>query len=152
MRTLSIRSLLEIDGPALSAMLNANSREYQQYFYPFSFDEQTIRQMLGAAKKDKYWGMWIDDHLVAFFMLRGFDAGYAIPSYGVCVAESYQGRGLLKLSLQFVCSWCRLNNIPKLMLKVHPHNSPAKRTYERFGFEQTGVDSKNNHLIYHYTF
>ncbi len=152
MRDLSISILNSTDSAALSAMLKSNSKEYQQYFYPFSFEKDEIIKILGQAREDKYWGVWKDQRLVAFFMLRGFDAGYEIPSYGVCVAETEKGNGLLKLSLQFVFTWCKLYSVPKLMLKVHPENLAAKETYEKFGFLQSGIDPKNKHIIYHYIF
>jgi len=140
------------DSAALSMMLRLNSTDYQRYFYPFSFEEQAINKMLVQAINDKYWGIWKENVLMGFFMLRGFDEGYKIPSYGVCIAEAHSGKGLLKLSLQFVLSWCRIYDIPKLMLKVHPENSIAKSVYEEIGFEYTGIDQHNHNLIYHYSF
>ena len=35
------------------------------------------------------------------------------------------------------------------MFKVHPDNTIAKVLYERFGFQQAGIDPKNNNLIYY---
>jgi Acetyltransferases, including N-acetylases of ribosomal proteins len=151
-RELSIKILTTSDSAALSKILKTNSAAYQQYFYPFSFEEQSISLMLSKVEKDKYWGIWKEDELVGFFMLRGFDDRYEIPSYGVCIAESQLGKGLLKLSLQFVLSWCKLFNISCLMLKVHPENTKAKETYEKYGFINTGIDTNNNNLIYHYNF
>ena len=148
MKDLSINILNGKDGGAISAMLKANSAEYQHYFYPFSFEEQEIVNILERAQKDKYWGIWKDRQLAAFFMLRGFDEGYDIPAYGICVAETEKGNGLLKLSLQFVFTWCKLYSVPNLMLKVHPDNFVAKETYEKFGFSSTGVDTKNQNIIY----
>lgn len=152
MNNLTINILTPENGVAISSLLRGNSPKYQQYFYPFSFDEVEITTILENVKMDKYWGIWEDNILVAFFMLRGFDEGYDIPSYGVCVNEKYSGNGLLKLSLQFVIAWCKLNSVNTLMLKVHPENMVAKKTYEDFGFKSIGIDQKNNNVIFHYTF
>lgn len=152
MKNLLIKPLLVEDSDALSVMLMQNSEEYQKYFHPFAFEKTAIAAMLQQAKLDKYWGIWMETELIAFFMLRGFDVGYQVPSYGVCVAELHRGKGLLKLSLQFVDTWCKLFSVTQVMLKVHPNNLSAKKTYEEFGFVQTGRDPKNDNIIYHYTF
>lgn len=82
-------------------------------------------------------------------MLRGFDEGYSVPSYGVWISENYSNKGLSTFTLQHAISFCKLNSIKKIMLKVHPDNVSAKHIYEKHGFKQTGVDPKIHHLIYH---
>ena len=148
MKNLSIRRLRTEDSRPLSRMLCSGSRAYQEYFIPFAFDEPTVSGLLANAVRDGYWGVWIDDELAGFFMLRGFDAGFAVPAYGVSIAESHAGKGLLKLTLQYALSWCKVNGIARIMLKVHPENAVARTTYEKFGFEFQGVDPKNMHRIY----
>ncbi len=122
-------------------MLLDSPQEYQQYFTPFSFDSQTIRSILSQRVADQYWGIWVADALAAFFMLRGFDAGYEIPSFGVSVSHRFSRRRLLRLSVSFAIAWCRLNDVTTLMLKVHLNNTVAKREYERWGFRQSQTES-----------
>jgi RimJ/RimL family protein N-acetyltransferase len=86
--------------------------------------------------------------MVGFHMLRGWDAGYEVPAYGVFISSGYNGLGLGKLSLQHAISFCRVNKIKKIMLKAHPENRIAKRLYEASGFIRQGMDKKNNNLIY----
>lgn len=148
-KSLVVRLLELHDVPSLSLMLSTASKEYHQYFEPFPFDEQSIRTILELAKKDIYSGIWFDHVLVGFFMLRGFDSGYSIPAFGVSIKESYSGKGLLKLALQLAITFCKINGVTKMMLKVHPENVIAKRTYERFGFKQYSIDEKNGNIVYH---
>lgn len=148
---LEIRHLNVADSAVLSAMLLSNSDSYQQYFRPFSFDEPNLRNILSRAQKDKYWGVWVGQTLGAFFMLRGFDEGFAIPSYGVNVSEEFAGRGISLLTLHYVIAWCAVNHVDAIMLKVHPDNAVAKRQYEKIGFKQTGQDRANGNLVYHYS-
>ena len=103
---------------------------------------------MAKVKEDKYFGIFTDNKLIGFFMLRGFDDGYNIPSYGVWIAPDYTGLGLAKLTLAFAISFCKLNKIKKIMLKVHPENVVAKRLYESMGFVNTGIDQRNDNLIY----
>jgi RimJ/RimL family protein N-acetyltransferase len=147
MTPFEIRELGADHAEALSGMLLASSPDYQQYFIPFSFDVGPIRHLLATASRDRYWGIWWGEELAAFFMLRGLDEGHEIPSFGVSVAERFARRGLLRLSLCFAIAWCRLNAIARLMLKVHPDNTVARREYERFGFRYDRTDPSNGHLV-----
>ena len=138
MKALVIRPLTPTDAPHLSAMLLAQPPDYIQYFHPFDFDVETVRHLLAAARNDVYMGFFLDDELAGFFMLRGWDAGYTIPAYGVTIAQSFSGLGLATLSLDASKTLCRLHTAERLMLKVHPDNLTAKRLYEKSGFEKTG--------------
>ena len=133
----------------LADLLQSSDKEYSKYFIPFTFDLETISEILSKAIKDQIYGIYVEDNLAGFYMLRGFDEGYSIPAYGVWISEKYSNKGLSTFTLQHAISFCKLNSIKKLMLKVHPDNLAAKHIYEKYGFKQTGVDPKILHLIYH---
>jgi RimJ/RimL family protein N-acetyltransferase len=97
-------------------------------------------------------GMYWQDRLIGFFMLRGWNSGYEIPAYGVLVDEKYSGYGLTRLSLKLAKSICKLRHVPRIMLKVNADNTIAKRLFEESGFTQTGVDAQTGNLIYHFAF
>lgn len=132
----------------LSKILAKEKSEYLKYFIPFNFDEETINKMLVKAEHDKYFGVFVNNNIVGFYMLRGFDEGYEIPSYGVWISKKYSGLGLSKLTLQHAISLCKLNRVKKLMLKVHPDNKIAKNIYESFGFKKISIDINNINIIY----
>ncbi|MEJ2195961.1 MAG: GNAT family N-acetyltransferase [Ignavibacteriaceae bacterium] len=137
--------------PALSEALLSEKPKYLQYFTPFEFSVESITHILDQAIKDKYFGIFVDNELAGFYMLRGLDEGYDTPSYGVWISSKYSNKGLSKLTLFHSFSFCRLNNIKSVMLKVHPDNIIAKNLYEALGFVKTGTDYKNNNYIYHKT-
>lgn len=147
-KEITIRQLSLKDSRPLSDLMLSEDAGYSRYFIPFSFDYESIRSVLSNAKSDLYYGIFLANQLVGFFMLRGFDKGYEIPSYGVWITSRHSSKGLSKLSLQYTIAICKLNNIKKMMLKVHPDNLIAKDIYESFGFVYQGVDPKNKHLIY----
>lgn len=148
-KTLEIKKLITDNTKELAQLLQSADEDYSQYFIPFTFDDETILRIISNAIKDQYYGIFVDSKLAGFYMLRGLDEGYSIPSYGVWISEKYANRGLSTFSLQHAISFCKLNSIKKLMLKVHPENQAAKHIYEKYGFKQTGVDPKIHHLIYH---
>ena len=149
---LSIKKLTSESAEELSKLLLTNDPEYSKYFIPFSFDLQTIKDRMENLKQDSFWGIFINYKLVGFYLLRGFDEGYEIPSYGVWISKEFSGKGSSKLTLQHAISFCKLNHIGNLMLKVHPDNIIAKKIYERFGFHKSGIDPNNDNIIYHIKF
>lgn len=146
----TVRPLDAGDAFKLSSMLLAQSPAYVRFFTPFDFQHASIVSLLAGQGKDIFMGMYWDDRLIGFFMLRGWNNGYEIPSYGVLVDEKYSGYGLTRLSLKLAKSICRLRHAPQIMLKVNPGNKVAKRLFEEAAFAQTGVDDQTGNLIYHF--
>ena len=132
----------------LSDLLQSEPPQYMKYFTAFNFNFKTIKDILSKKERDIFFGLFINDKIIGFYMLRGFDEGYEIPSYGVWISSEFAGKGLGKLTLQHAIAFCRINNIKKIMLKVYPQNTSAKVLYENFGFKPTGIDNKNNNIIY----
>ena len=148
MKSVEIRELLPEHAQLLSSILLQQPPEYMQYFTPFSFDAETLRTILSKRRNDRYWGVFVGDAIAGFFMLRGFDAGFAIPSYGVWISSLYHGQGLVKLTLLYAEIFCKINGIASIMLKVAPGNHIAKKIYDTSGFVFDKIDPTTNHLIY----
>lgn len=127
------------DAPALTALLARQGPAYLAHFHPFAFDEKTLSGVLRAARKDRFWGLRVKGELAGFWMLRGFDEGYARPAFGVFVAQAYSGQGLARLALQSALDWCTAQKVATVMLKVAPANERARRTYVCAGFDVIGV-------------
>jgi len=147
--SLEIIELTSDSASILSQKLLEESKDYIGHFIPFDFSESSVKKILSEKKSDKYFGLFINKELIGFYMLRGFDEGYETPSYGVWISSGYSNKGLSTLTLYHAFSFCKINKIKTLMLKVHPDNSIAKNLYEKVGFKQTGFDEKINNLIYH---
>jgi len=146
----TVRPLDVDDASNLSSLLLAQSPAYVRFFTPFDFQHPSIVRLLAGQGKDIFMGMYWDDRLAGFFMLRGWNEGYEIPSYGVLVDERFSGYGLTRLSLKLAKSICKLRRVPGIMLKVNPDNKIAKRLFEEAAFVQTGVDAQTGNLIYHF--
>jgi putative acetyltransferase len=55
------------------------------------------------------------------------------------VSPSHRRRGIGRALLQAAADWARDAGVTKLELHVFPHNEPAIKLYERFGFEREGL-------------
>jgi ribosomal protein S18 acetylase RimI-like enzyme len=55
------------------------------------------------------------------------------------VAAGQRRQGIGRALLEEAVDWARQNEIEKLELHVFPHNEPAIKLYEQFGFEREGL-------------
>lgn len=144
----TIRPLRVEDAGTVSCLLRAQPPEYARFFYAFGSDEGEIARILGGRKRDVYSGMFWRGELAGFFMLRGWDAGYEVPSFGVLVDVRHRGRAFMRISLDVAKLVCRLSGSPRLMAKIHPDNV-SPRGARRLGLVQTGVEAETGNVIYH---
>lgn len=144
----AIRELRVEDAAAVSRLLRAQPPEYVRFFYAFGFEEEEIARVLAARTKDIYSGMFWRGELAAFFMLRGWDAGYEVPSFGVVVDVRHRGLAFMRIALDVAKLVSRLAGAPRLMAKIHPDNV-SPRGARRLGLVQTGVEAETGNIVYH---
>lgn len=144
----NIRRLLAPDAAAISALFRSQSPDYARFFYAFESDEKTIGEILSAARKDVYAGVFWDEKLVSFFMLRGWDEGFEYPSLGVFVGEEYRGKRLMPLMLESAKVICKLSGVSKIIAKSHPDNAGLKNLLE-LGLCQVGVEESTGNTLWH---
>ena len=61
-----------------------------------------------------------------------------VADLGLMVAARHRRRGIGRALLEQAVEWARESGVEKLELHVFPHNEPAIRLYEEFGFEREG--------------
>jgi RimJ/RimL family protein N-acetyltransferase len=61
-----------------------------------------------------------------------------VADLGLMVARNHRRRGVGRALLAQAVEWARDVGVTKLELHVFPHNEPALRLYESFGFEREG--------------
>lgn len=144
----TIRPLRVEDAGEVSSMLRSQPPEYARFFYAFGSSEGEIATILTNRKRDVYAGMFWRGRLVGVYMLRGWDAGYEVPSFGVLVDEKQRGRAFMRISLDAAKLICRLSGVRKLMAKIHPDNV-SPRGARRLGFTQTGIEAETGNVVYH---
>lgn len=145
---IEIRDLAGSDAAALSKLLLGERPEYIGHFHPFAFDEETVAKQLTNRRRDRFWGFWQGSGLVGFFMMRGLDAGYSRPAFGICVAEAASGKGLARRALQHSLDWAIAEGVQTMILTVSEDNVRARRIYEDFGFRPTGQLADSGLTIY----
>lgn len=147
-KSFSIRPLKHEDTAAVSVFMRSQPPEYLRFFYAFGAGETAIAEMLAAIEKDVYSGVFWQSKLIGVFMLRGWDEGFDVPSFGVLIDEKFRGGSLMRLTLETAKLICRLSGTKKLMAKIHPDNM-TPRGARRLGLHQTGVEEATGNIIYH---
>lgn len=145
---LTVRPLLAGDAASILELLRSQSAEYLRFFHALPREEPALANVLSNRTKDVYHGIFEDGRLVGFFMLRGWDEGYAIPAFGLFVDEGTRGRGYLFLSLSMAADLCRDAGAPRFMAKIHPENL-APSAARRLHLVATGVEPETGNVIYH---
>jgi RimJ/RimL family protein N-acetyltransferase len=65
-------------------------------------------------------------------------ASYHVADLGLMVAAGHRRKGVGRALLEQAVEWARASGVRKLELHVFPHNEPAIKLYEGFGFIREG--------------
>ena len=144
---ITIRPVAEGDYQALADFFAANDRaEVTGTFNPFPLTAETAHQIARVPKQDRYYvaatsAAEPEGAIVGLCMLRGWDEGYAVPSFGVFVDWRQHGRGLGRRLTEFAVAEANALNCSRVRLTVFASNAPAVHLYRSIGFEETGREA-----------
>jgi ribosomal protein S18 acetylase RimI-like enzyme len=110
-------------------------------FHPHPFTRETATAIANAAGRDLYLGHWVGGELCGYGMLRGWDAGYAIPSLGIYMVPGARGGGHAQTLMLALHQHALAAGAKQVRLKVYPDNTPAVRLYERLGYAFDSVEN-----------
>jgi [ribosomal protein S18]-alanine N-acetyltransferase len=143
-----IEPLCAADEAALADFFEeiAADAETVRFFHPHPLTRHHAGRLCAAATKckDKYWLARQEGTLVGYSMLRGWEEGYAIPSFGGCVRTAARGLGLGHLLLAHAIEEARAAGARRLRLSVCRANQRAIHLYDKFGFV---FENKNPHEL-----
>lgn len=146
---IEIRPLEPHDAEALGELF-AELREDPNsiHFHPHPFTPEHAGRIAvrTGIKEDQYFGAFLHGVLIGYGMLRGWDEGYVVPSFGVAVRIGNRGSGVGRRLLRHAISVARGRRAPRVMLKVHPANADAKHLYETEGFQFDAVPVEGGQL------
>jgi glycosyltransferase involved in cell wall biosynthesis/ribosomal protein S18 acetylase RimI-like enzyme len=129
------RRLIASDFAAVAGLFETNDvPDVTSTFDPFPMTRASAEQLMLQPRRDRFFGAFCDGTLVAFSMLRGWDDGFEIPSFGIFVDASSQGRGVGAQLTDWTIEQARLAGARKIRLSVYGSNDRAIRIYDRLGF------------------
>lgn len=134
---LEITEFRTADTEALARFFEANDREEtRDVFHPFPLNRHTVETRIACAGRDRYYVAWKDNGVVGFFMLRGWDDGYSVPSFGVLVDFRWRGRGVGKMLTAYAVSEAERLGCERIRLSVYASHQRALKMYRAFGFRE----------------
>jgi ribosomal protein S18 acetylase RimI-like enzyme len=129
---------------ALIALFESNAGSaVTSSFDPFPLTEQEGRRIALEPRRDLYYVAVRADRLVGMSMLRGFDEGYAIPSFGIFVDYRANGQGVGRALTSWTIEAARRCGCKAVRLSVYASNTVARGLYTSLGFselERSSVD------------
>ena len=107
------------------------------------------RRYLRAVRRSPHAAVFVgeDENGIVARLSLARDSHPASPhvaDLGLMVAAGHRRRGIGRSLLEQAVEWAREGGIEKLELHVFPHNEPAIKLYEQFGFEREGL--RRNHF------
>jgi glycosyltransferase involved in cell wall biosynthesis/GNAT superfamily N-acetyltransferase len=136
---IELRQLNASDEFALSGLFERNAHpDVERHFHPFPLDSTSAHHLATEPGADHYYGAFRGDRLLAFSMLRGWNEGFEIPSFGILVDRAAQGCGLGSRLTDFTIEQARRLGCKRVRLSVYASNPKAHQMYVARGFrEQT---------------
>lgn len=120
-------------------------------FDPFPLTAHEAKRIALEPRMDAYFVARVKAELIAMSMLRGFDEGFAVPSFGIFVDHRHQGRGVGRRLTAWTVGEARRRGCAVIRLSVYASNTAALCLYRSLGFEEreravvaraTGQDEK----------
>jgi ribosomal protein S18 acetylase RimI-like enzyme len=105
-------------------------------FDPFPLTEAQARAIALEPRRDAYYLALAGGRALGMSMLRGFDEGYEIPSFGIFVDHEQHARGIGRALTVWTIEQARLRSCRAVRLSVYSDNAPARGLYESLGFEE----------------
>lgn len=105
-------------------------------FDPFPLTKETAAKITSGTSRDRYYAAFLGDRVVAFSMLRGWDEGYEVPSFGIAVDIDFHGAGIGSRMTAWTVEQARRLGCIRMRLSVYGRNEAARRIYERLGFAE----------------
>ena len=135
----SIREIVPEDFEALRRFVEENDvPAVVRTFNPFPMNAETARRIACAPRLDRYYGAFLDGRVVALSMLRGWDEGYSVPSFGIMVDHRLHGMGIGARVLDETVGEAVRLGCRRVRLSVFASNRRAVGLYLSRGFVEGG--------------
>ncbi len=113
----------------------------EKYFHPHPLTADEAPKRATYRGRDFYCVLVQDAVVVGYGMLRGWDAGYEVPSLGIVIDPAAQGRGYGRRLMEFLHATARERGANRIRLKVYPDNLKAVALYRSLGYEFQGEEN-----------
>jgi ribosomal protein S18 acetylase RimI-like enzyme len=107
----------------------------EERFHPHPLTGAEAERLSRYEGRDVYRVLTEDGRVVAYGILRGWDAGFEIPALGIAVHPGARRAGLGRLLMEDLHRVARERGAGSVRLTVYATNEAARRLYEGLGYE-----------------
>lgn len=111
-----------------------------EQFHPHPLDAAAAYVVCRYEGLDLHYVLVDTDQVLAYGILRGWDAGFEVPSLGIAVHPSARGTGVARALMGLLHLAARRRGAPSVRLRVYPGNARAIALYRSLGYEFTGEE------------
>jgi ribosomal protein S18 acetylase RimI-like enzyme len=139
------REIQQQDVEALARFLEKNNvPAVVATFNPFPMTEQTAREIASENRLDHFYGAFLEEgRIVGLSMLRGWDEGFTVPSFGIIVDYRLHGRGIGSLMLDYTIRQAIHLGCNRIRLSVFASNRAGLHLYSSKGFIEDSRQAVN---------
>lgn len=121
----------------------------EEFFRPHPLTPEEAGRIVGRAGRDLYAILVENGRAFAYGLLRGWEEGYEVPSLGIAVRTTAQGRGLARLMMSHLHDAARVRGASAVRLRVHADNLRARHLYESMGYYYAGDERGELVMVLH---
>lgn len=103
------------------------------YFKPHKFNYITV--LKNIFSKDIFIIQMVNNKVIGYGMLRGWNEGFDIPSLGIMIDKNHRGMGLSRHLMNYLHKVAKEKKSNKIMLKVYKNNTIAVNLYRSLGYD-----------------
>lgn len=121
--------------PALRAFFEAlDAAGDTRFFDPHPYDAATLQMLASRGGRDVHCLLVESGRVLGYGLLRGWDAGFDIPSLGIAIHPAARAAGLGNLLMDYLEVIAARRGAHAVRLRVSKQNAVAKILYERRGY------------------
>lgn len=135
MKPVLIRPISHTDFEELADFFQHNNvPAVTEHFHPFELSRTVAYNIATLPRADHYYGAFVLNRVVGMVMLRGWDAGYAVPSLGIIINRDNYRQKLGGLLMRHAIDAARQMSVVSIRLTVSTSNTSAVQLYSGLGF------------------
>jgi ribosomal protein S18 acetylase RimI-like enzyme len=112
----------------------AADAETCRFLHPQPLTGEMAEDLSLGNRRDRFYLARYQGHVVGYSLLRGWDEGFDVPSFGGCTHPELRNAGVGHALLTHGIAAARAAGAARLRLTVHRDNWRAVHLYRKFGF------------------
>jgi ribosomal protein S18 acetylase RimI-like enzyme len=107
----------------------------ESQFHPHPLTPETAVELTRRRGRDFYCVLVKGSRVIGYGMLRGWDAGFRVPTLGIAIHPEVRGRGYGRALMRALHNAASDRGAERILLKVYTDNHAAVSLYRSLGYQ-----------------